>query len=559
MYAPSSRGGFTIIEFHATLGSPRFGPASCSVSSAWCRPGIGLVEHRVLRRYSGLRRSQKKEVLTVTVATDMQAASHLIAGEVGAPARSIVVENPADTATSVGTVGLGTNDDIDNAVAAAHDAWDSWRTFSPARRAACLTAAAARIAERESDLARTLTLEQGKPYGEALVEIRGSIRILRYYAGLATFLEQDAVLREDPTVTALEGLRPLGVTGIIVPWNSPVYLGMLGTAPALLAGNTVVVKPSEFAPLALTAFLRELAKEVPAGVLNIVQGGASVGAGLSAHPNVRKIFFTGSTNVGRSVLAAGAPMLKRISLELGGNDPAIVLPDAELDVQLFREMTLGVFVLSGQVCFNIKRVYVHRSRYEEFVDGFSKAIDSAITVGDGLSSGTTMGPLATSAQFRKVVDLIDNSVEGGAEVHELGSWHDDLDPSRGYFLRPRLVTGAAQDSPLVQEEQFGPVIPVAPFDSTEEAVHLANDTRYGLAASLWTRDPASARSLARRLEAGSVFINAHRIGASAVDMTFGGFKDSGLGRGHGVAAVRACSETQLIADWSDPSAIPAPY
>jgi aldehyde dehydrogenase len=478
-----------------------------------------------------------------------------VAGEVLA-AELTGVHNPARTDEVVGEVALGTAAHVDRAVAAAHAASAGWAALTPHERAERLRAGADALDPHRERLAELMTREQGKVLWESRLDVGGAGHILRYYCGLADELT-DGVFRSDERGTVWTGRRPMGVTGIIVPWNSPVYLGFLGLAPTLMAGNTAVVKPSELAPLALTEVLRILAEHLPPGVLNIVPGTGDAGAAIARHELVRKVFFTGSIATGQHVMRDAAGNLKNVSLELGGNDPAIVLDSATVSDRLVRELVAGVFTLTGQVCFNVKRIYVHSSLHDEFVDRFTAAVDELV-VGDGLDPRATMGPLNNRRQFDRVVGLLDGTRAAGATVREVGHKLSERDWDRGYFLLPSVVTGLAPDAELVTTEQFGPVVPVLPFDDDEQAVAMANATEYGLAASVWTGDREHARRVARRLEAGSVFVNVHRIGASDVSMPFGGFKRSGMGRNHGVAALQACTESQVIADWVDVSGLPGP-
>lgn len=467
------------------------------------------------------------------------------------------VRNPARTGEVVGEAALGTLADVDAAVRAAHDAFGPWSRTSPHERAAVLLDAVAELRPLAAELDRLLTREQGKLRWESRLDVGGAAHILEYYTGLATELAEERVLRSDSRGTVWLARRPMGVTGVIVPWNSPVYLGFLGIAPALMAGNTVVVKPSELAPLALHRVLRTLAAKLPDGVLNSVPGTGSAGAALVEHPLVRKVFFTGSTETGRRVLAGAAGTLKRVSLELGGNDPALVLDSARITDRLVSELVQGVYGMSGQVCFNVKRIYVHRSHYRDFTDRFWAAVDE-ITVGDGLDERATMGPLNNRAQLDKVAALVADARATGATVHELGRKLDPATWQHGHFLLPHVVTDIDPRADLVTREQFGPAVPVLPFDTEDEAVAMANDTEYGLAASVWSEDRAHARQLAGRIRSGSVFLNVHRAGASSVDMPFGGFNSSGLGRGHGLPALDACTEPQTVADWTDTSGLPGP-
>jgi aldehyde dehydrogenase len=311
-----------------------------------------------------------------------------------------------------------------------------------------------------------------------------------------------------------------------------------------------VVKLPDHAPLTLSAVLRHLNAQAPAGVINVVAGsGDTVGVALTSHPDVRKVSFTGSTATGRTIMRDASINLKNLGLELGGNDPAIVTENAEITADLINELVRGTFMTSGQVCYAPKRLYVHRSHYTQFVEAFTAAA-AELVVGDGLDPHVTMGPVNNAQQRRIVTDLIKSSRAEGARIKQVGSFRD-IDPSQGYFVRPTIVTGLRQQSPLVQQEQFGPVIPILPFDTDEQAVAMANDSEYGLAASVWSQDSEHAFALARRIQAGSVFVNIHRVGASDVSMPFGGFKQSGLGRGHGHIAVDESMEVQVLADRID--------
>jgi aldehyde dehydrogenase len=349
----------------------------------------------------------------------------------------------------------------------------------------------------------------------------------------------------------------MGVTGVIVPWNSPVYLAFLGIAPALLGGNTVVVKPSEFAPLALSRVLEVLAEHLPPGVLSVVPGGAEAGAAIAGHAQVRKVFFTGSTATGRAVMREAAGNLKNLSLELGGNDPAIVLESARVTDRLLDELVQSVFTASGQICFNVKRIYVHESRYADFLDRYTQAVDQLV-VGDGLDPRSTTGPVNNRPQFDRIRGLMERTRATGATVTTLGTKLDPAGWADGLFLLPAVVTDVDPGAEIVSCEQFGPVVPVLPFTDDDQVVGWANDTEFGLAASVWSDDRAHALQVARRLESGSVFLNVHRIGASDVSMPFGGFKGSGIGRGHGISALEACTELQTIADYVDVSGFPGP-
>jgi len=324
---------------------------------------------------------------------------------------------------------------------------------------------------------------------------------------------------------------------------------MLG--PALMAGNTVVIKPSTYSPLALTKILKGAAKLLPVGVLNIVLGsGATVGEAMVSHPKVRKLTFTGSTEVGTGIIRSSANTIKNVSMELGGNDAAIILKDADINDRLINELVKGVFIGCGQICYGVKRIYVQHEKYNEFVERFVQAA-SSYKVGPGLDPQSTMGPVNNESQYKMVQQLISEAEENGATVTTVGEFVEGLNPADGYFILPTIVTNVKQDDPIVQSEQFGPVIPILPFDSEEEAISMANDTEFGLGNSVWTNDVERGFKIARKLQSGSVFVNIHRVGASAVNMPFGGFKQSGIGRGHGVEALYEQMELQALIHRTD--------
>ncbi len=460
--------------------------------------------------------------------------------------RARPVVNPARHHEVVGRFAAADADDAGAAVAAAQTAFAGWAALNAEERAELMLAAAADIEAGNPERARLLTLEHGKPLSESIHDVGGAPRILRYYAGLAERLDTPDVT-EDEMGRIERRHQPMGPMAIIVPWNAPVYLAYLMIAPALLAGNTVVVKPASYTPLALSDTLRVLDRHLPQGVVNVVPGsGGEVGAALARHPQIRGIRFTGSTETGKQLMRDAAETVKNISLELGGNDPAVILEGATVSNQLIAEFVRGVFSGTGQICYNIKRIYVHRSHHQSFVERFTDAV-ADLVVGDGLESEVTMGPLNNEAQFRFVNQLVERARASGAEVSTVGSQRNPGSWDAGWFALPSVVTGLAQGDELVQCEQFGPLVPIIPFDDEDQAVELANQTEFGLAASVWDDDVDHAFDVARRIEAGTVFVNVHRVGASDVAMEFGGFKQSGLGRGHGWVAVEESTELQVLA------------
>jgi aldehyde dehydrogenase len=472
-------------------------------------------------------------------------ATVIINGET-VPTGTREVVNPSRHDQVVGRVALGTSDHVDAAVATAREVFGGWSTLPASERADLMLTAADAIEVGNGDRAELLTREHGKPLVEARHDVAGAPRILRYYAGLATRFDTPEI-SEDELGHIERWHRPMGPMAVIVPWNAPVYLAYLMIAPALLAGNTLVVKPPSHTPLALSDTLRVLDDHLPGGVVNVVPGpGEVVGAALARHRDIRGIRFTGSTDTGKQLLRDAAGTVKNVGLELGGNGPAVVLEGATISDQLMSEFVRGVYAGTGQICYNIKRIYVHRSRYTEFTDRFTDAV-SQLVIGDGLDPEVTMGPMNNEAQYAQVTDLIERARTSGRRVATVGQAQADVGWDKGWFLLPSVVTGASQGDELVRCEQFGPVVPIVTFDDETEAVQLANQSEFGLAASVWDDDVDHALGVAGRIEAGTVFVNVHRVGASDVAMEFGGFKQSGLGRGHGWTAVEESSELQVIA------------
>ncbi|GAA3395824.1 aldehyde dehydrogenase family protein [Cryptosporangium minutisporangium] len=425
---------------------------------------------------------------------------------------------------------------LDSAVRAADAAFGSWRRDEDARRAALLAAADA-VDAAAGDLAAILTAEQGKPLRDAATECFLVSLWLRYYAGLELPPE---IVRDDEKGYAEVHRRPVGVVAAITPWNFPLTLAMWKIAPALRAGNTVVIKPSPFTPLATLALGETLRDVLPPGVLNVVSGPDPLGASLTTHPLVRKISFTGSTATGKKVAAAAADDLKRVTLELGGNDPAIVLPDAPI-AEIADTLFWSAFINNGQTCLAAKRVYVHESRHDELVDALA-AIARDVQVDEGTAEGAQLGPVNNAPQFERVTGLVRDAVDRGARVAAGG---DRIDRP-GYFFQPTILSGVSDGLAIVDEEQFGPALPVIPYQDLEDAIARANRTTYGLTASVWSADPERAAIVAAEIDAGQVTVNAH---GSAVtpDLPFGGHKHSGIGVENGPWGLYGFTEIQVLA------------
>ena len=436
------------------------------------------------------------------------------------------VVNPARTSEQVGRVGQADENAIDDAVAAASAAFEEWSRTGAETRAACFADAAARLRENTDSLVRLLVRENGKPLGEAAIDIARSIEMMDIAARDVPASSKPQLIEPGQPVWIRR--RPRGVTAVISPWNSPVLLGFRRWVPAVAGGNTVVLKPASYCPLTLMESFRLLGPCFPVGVLNLLTGpGDVVGDQLVGDPRVTTIAFTGGTETGRRIVERSASTLKKLSLELGGNDPALVLENAVLDDTAIERMTRAILRATGQVCVAIKRIYVHRSRHDEITEKLADAFSRTV-VGDGLNQETTMGPLNNKAQFDFVRGLIDEADRRGLKVKTYGRKLDPAGWDEGYFVQPTLITGGTHDDEIVGCEQFGPVIPIVPFEEDRQALAWANDTIYGLRASVWTADRARAERLADRIHAGAVFHNNHGIFGD-LHIEFPGVKQSGLG------------------------------
>lgn len=463
-------------------------------------------------------------------------AGHLIAGEIRASESFYEVINPA-TGLIFALCPEPTRQDLDDAVAAARAAFPGWRAVEVKTRAELITRFADAIVGAADEIAPLLTQEHGKPLEQARFELTVAAHHMKQLSAIDI---SDEVLRDDAAKgRVLLRYHPLGVVGAIAPWNFPIALAMHKVAQALYTGNTLVLKPSPFTPLATLA-VGALAKDIfPAGVINVLAGGNEFGAWMSTHAGIDKITFTGSVETGKKVMASAASTLKRITLELGGNDAALVLADADLDV-VVPGLARSAFYNCGQICMATKRVYVAESLKDAFVERLCAAL-AQHKVGNGMDPSSTLGPLQNRAQFEKVSAFLRQAVEeDGGQVQTGGVIAED----GGFFITPTVITGLSDDARLVKEEQFGPVLPILTFTDEADAVARINNSRFGLGASVWSKDLDRALGLAEQLNAGTVWVNRHGVNESEVP--FGGMKDSGYGREHGQLGLRSYMELQVI-------------
>lgn len=449
------------------------------------------------------------------------------------------VVDPA-TGEVLDTVPLATEAQVDLAVREAHRAFPGWWDTPAARRGEILMAAVERVRAHAEELARTLTLEQGKPLREARLEIRRFLHTIEHYAGLAKNLRGGYVPNLDEGVYGLVLKRPLGVVAAIVPWNFPTTLLANKLGPALVTGNTVVAKPAETTPLTtlrIAALFHEAG--LPPGVFNVVTGlGPVAGEALVRHPLVRKVAFTGSTPVGKRIMALAAEGVKRVTLELGGSDPMIVCDDADLDAAA-KATAVGRFFNCGQACLAVKRLYVFEKVYEAFMERFLPRVER-LRLGPGLSEDTQMGPLHTERQRRLVEEQLRDGLESGGRLLLGGRRPEGL--QKGYFFAPTVVLEPSLDSRLAREEVFGPVLPVWRVGGLEEAVELANRSPYGLGSTIFTRSLERASYALEQLEAGYTWVNS--VNRIYDELPFGGMKESGYGKEHGLEALEYYQETK---------------
>ncbi len=447
---------------------------------------------------------------------------------------SFTVINPANE-TAIAECPTATSEQIDDAVNAARRAFETWKKTTLEQRRELLHRCAAVLNEHRDELARLLSREQGKPLDKAQQEVEDSVDAFKQIAKISV---PNVILQDDSEARVEVCHKPLGVVASITPWNYPVYIAVNNIAMTLLAGNTIVVKPSPYTPLS-TLRIGELLRAVaPAGVLNVISGGDEVGAQLTKHAKIDKINFTGSVATGKKIALIAAKSLKPVTLELGGNDPAIVLADADVK-KIAEPIFWGAFTNTGQICIAIKRLYVHESILEPLVAEL-KAIAESVKLGDGLEPGVQMGPLNNAAQLKRVKALVADAKRNGAKIVTGGKSLK----GPGYFYPPTLITHVQEGMRIVDEEQFGPVLPIIAYHDVEDVIARANATRMGLGASVWTSDWRKGTAFAQRLESGTAWVN--QVFTTHPHAPFGGVKDSGVGREGGIWGFAGSTDLQTL-------------
>ncbi len=463
----------------------------------------------------------------------MLSGNLLINGALVEGASRLEVINPA-TGLSFATIARADEAQLEAAIAAAKTAGPAWAALGWEARGALLARLSDAIEAQKDDFAKLLTTEQGKPLKQAMGEVIGGIYQLRHYA--AQRLEPK-VLRETDSVRIIEHRTPLGVVAAITPWNFPFLMLTQKLGPALIAGNTVIAKPAPTTPMCALKIAELAADILPAGVLNVIVDNNDLGGQLSNHPDVVKISFTGSTATGKKVYAAGADAMKRITLELGGNDAAIVLDDVDpkaIAPKLFN----GAMVNAGQVCLAIKRVYAPSAIYDELCSELATLAKNAV-VDDGLNQGSQIGPVQNRMQFEKVCGFLEDAQANGTVL--AGGKPLDRD---GYFIAPTIVKDIPDDARLVREEQFGPVLPVLKYDDIDDAISRANDSEYGLGGTIWSNDVGRGVEVAMKINSGTVWVNKHLD--LPFDIPFGGSKQSGIGREGGDEGLFAYTQAHVV-------------
>ncbi len=461
--------------------------------------------------------------------------SNLIDGEMITNGAWMDVVNPANEEV-IGRVPSCGKDELDRAVAAARRAFKSWSKTAPEERQKAAQGIAGAIKDNADELFRLLTAEQGKPHAQAQGEIYGAAGMA---AAQSTLRLEEVINQDDDERLSRTRRVPVGVVGGIVPWNFPVMMAIQKIVPALISGCTIVLKPSPFTPLT-TLRIAELIKDVvPAGVVNIITGEDSLGPLITQHPDIDKITFTGSTATGKKIMEGASADLKRITLELGGNDASIVLPDADVS-KVAEQLFWSSFTNAGQICVAAKRIYIHEDIYDELSAAIAEYAKNVV-VGDGSEQGTGVGPIQNKKQYDRVLELIQDAKDNGYKFLVGG----EVDPSgSGYYVPITILDNPPEDARIVAEEQFGPVMPLMKFSTEEEVIQRANNSDYGLAGAVWTGNPDKGVEIAEQLETGTVWVNEYlHLSPFA---PFGGHKQSGFGAEYGLDGLKEFTYPQVI-------------
>jgi acyl-CoA reductase-like NAD-dependent aldehyde dehydrogenase len=457
----------------------------------------------------------------------------LINGKLVSGAARLDVINPA-TEQVLASAPRADRAQLEEAIAAAKAAFPDWSAKPVRERGALLSKLADALEERQDEFARLLTLEQGKPLSEAQWEIGFAVRIIRHYATLDL---PNKVLKEDATQKVVRQHMPLGVVAAIVPWNFPMVLLVIKVAPSLLAGDTVVAKPAPTTPLTTLRFGEICGELLPEGVINVIVDHNDLGDVLSTHANVAKVAFTGSTATGKKVMGGAAGTLKRLTLELGGNDAAILLDDVD-PIEVAPKLFVAATMNAGQLCLGAKRLYVHESQYDQICQELGRLARASV-VDDGLKQGTEIGPMQNKAQFEKAKSFLEDARQNGKIVAG-----GEVLGRKGYFIQPTIVRDISDDARLVREEQFSPIVPVLRYSDIDDAIARANNSEYGLAGTVWGKDLDRAFWVAAKIETGTVWIN--KFLDVSPDIPYGGAKQSGIGMELGLEGLEAFTQIKII-------------
>jgi acyl-CoA reductase-like NAD-dependent aldehyde dehydrogenase len=459
----------------------------------------------------------------------------------------ITRENPAFPAQIVGQVRQASNTDVRNAIYAADNFFRTWEGTPVYKRCNLLREAVDSLAPAKCEqIYTTLCLELGKPIAASRSELMAAIRLIRHFTEIGPQCLECELVNDDRGRLLINKI-PFGAVGAILPWNAPLFVAALKLSPALIAGNTVVMKTSPLAPLAVSMLIDYIKSCLPDGVLQLLHGPGKIGKALVQDHRIRKLSFTGSAAVAREIQAASSNLIRPSLMELGGNDAALILEDAGLTEKDYEHLVQAVFYASGQSCIGCKRIYVPRQNLHEFVENFCHISGRVLRVGNPLKPDVTVGPVVSrevQQRIERMVSLIRANNEG--KIVDVGIVTDPAVVSSGYYVQPSIVIGLSSHSPLVRDEQFGPIVPILPYDSLEEAVAEVNSTKYGLGGSVWSSNEKHAFAVASKFQSGVVFVNCHGRLSQMPHASFGGLKESGYGRESGNAGLLEYVQEQSI-------------